>query len=149
MIYSSRFGPLFLKASPRLPPPLRFERRPHRNYCSRESLFFPGQQYHRFRRYSSDAMAGHFWAPTQEQIEEANVTKFRHFVNKRHSLDLKDYWDLHKWSTGTPEEINDFWTAVWDWSGIIGEKGEAPVSHQLSCPLSFEAKFGAFSFTAV
>ena len=73
-------------------------------------------------------MSTPFWTPSEAKIRDASMTKFRKYVNVRHGLDLKDYWDLHRWSTGTPEEMNDFWTAFWDWAGIIGDKGIAPVS---------------------
>ncbi len=69
-----------------------------------------------------------FWTPSEEEIRQASVTKLREFANARHGLQMRDYWDLHRWSTGSPEEMNDFWTALWDWSGIIGDKGTVPVS---------------------
>lgn len=71
-----------------------------------------------------------FWTPSEAEVEEASLTKFRQFVNDRHNLALRDYWELWRWSTGSPEEMNDFWTAVWDFTGVVGEKGRAPVSCQ-------------------
>lgn len=72
-----------------------------------------------------------FWLPTDEEIRTARVTAFRTQVNERYGLDLKDYWDLHRWSTGSPEQVNNFWTSLWDYSNIIGDKGPAPVSTRL------------------
>ncbi|KAK9896753.1 acetoacetyl-CoA synthase [Cystobasidium minutum MCA 4210] len=68
-----------------------------------------------------------FWTPSEAEVEEASLTKFRQFVNDRHNLALRDYWELWRWSTGSPEEMNDFWTAVWDFTGVVGEKGRAPL----------------------
>ena len=68
-----------------------------------------------------------FWSPTDQQVRNAGLTKFREYVNARYGTDLKDYWDLHRWSVGSPREMNECWTALWDWSGIIGEKGAPPV----------------------
>jgi acetoacetyl-CoA synthetase len=59
------------------------------------------------------------WKPSEEVVREANVTRFIKFVNERHGLDLKDYWDLYKWSV---EEIQAFWESMWDFVGIIGER---------------------------
>ena len=74
-------------------------------------------------------MAGQpFWTPSESQVDAAEMTKFRHFVNKRYNLSLADYWDLWRWSTGNPTEMNDFWTAVWDFTGILGDQGPSPVS---------------------
>lgn len=60
-----------------------------------------------------------FQKPDHEAVADANLTKFRVFVNERFKLNLPDYWALHKWSC---KELNDFWTAVWEFTGIIGEK---------------------------
>ena len=68
-----------------------------------------------------------FWQPSSQEIEDAGITKFIRFANTRHALRMQDFWDLHKWSTGSPGEINDFWTAIWDWTGIIGTRGPAPL----------------------
>lgn len=76
-------------------------------------------------------MSTPFWTPSAQQVREAGMTQFREFVNSRYGLHLKDYWDLHAWSIGTSGQMNDFWTALWDWSGVIGEKGPAPVSMSL------------------
>ncbi len=71
-----------------------------------------------------------FWTPRDEAIRQAGMTKFREFANGRYGLDMKTYWDLHRWSIGNPDEMNDFWSALWEWSGIIGDKGASPVSRE-------------------
>ncbi len=68
-----------------------------------------------------------FWTPSEEDIRQAGLTNFRKFANSQYGLKLNDYRDLHRWSTGTPGEMDEFWTALWDWAGIIGDKGPAPV----------------------
>ena len=73
-------------------------------------------------------MSTPFWTPSEEEIRDANMTQFREYANGCYNRKMRDYWDLHRWSIGTPEEMNDFWTAFWDWAGIIGDKGNAPVS---------------------
>ncbi|HZZ92119.1 MAG TPA: acetoacetate--CoA ligase [Usitatibacter sp.] len=62
------------------------------------------------------------WKPTAAQVEGANMTRFMRFVNERHGLALADYFALHRWSV---ESLEGFWTAVWDFCGVIAEtRGE-------------------------
>jgi acetoacetyl-CoA synthetase len=42
-------------------------------------------------------------------------------ANRRHGIDLKNYRELHAWSVA---QGADFWDLVWDFCGIIGDKGE-------------------------
>ena len=51
------------------------------------------------------------WIPSEEWKNQANITRFISFVNKKHGLKVSTYGDLHKWSV---EKIPDFWAAVWD-----------------------------------
>lgn len=71
-----------------------------------------------------------FWVPGDEEMRNARMSKFREFANAHYGRHMSDYWDLYHWSIGTPEEMNEFWTALWDWSGILGDKGPAPVSRE-------------------
>jgi len=48
------------------------------------------------------------------------MTAFRNAVNERHSVALKNYRDLHAWSV---ENREAFWDLLWDFCGVIGEKG--------------------------
>ncbi|KAL8293114.1 hypothetical protein RQP46_000808 [Phenoliferia psychrophenolica] len=62
-----------------------------------------------------------FYAPSAAVVAEAPDTKLRLWINAKHGLNLRDYWELHKWSTTC---FNDFWTAIWEYTGIIGERDE-------------------------
>jgi acetoacetyl-CoA synthetase len=76
-------------------------------------------------------MAPLHWTPTRQDVEKSALNSFRQFVNKRYGLDFPEtdfYWDLHAWSVKDAETINQFWEALWDWSGMIGEKGLSPVN---------------------
>ena len=58
------------------------------------------------------------WQPTQQQIDSSLITAFA----EKHGFSNNDYQDLHQWS------VNDtvsFWGSVWDFCGVIGEKGES------------------------
>lgn len=56
------------------------------------------------------------WTPSQDRIKHALITDFMH----RTGHTGKDYPALWQWSTRHAE---DFWSAFWDWSDIIGDKG--------------------------
>jgi len=61
------------------------------------------------------------WTPSAEQIENAPMTAFMREAARRADKALESYAALHQWSIGNRE---DFWTLVWDFSSIIGERGE-------------------------
>lgn len=60
-----------------------------------------------------------FWVPKAQDIEDAGDTKFRHFVNRKHNLALRDYDELRTYSL---QDLNQFWTDCWEYSGVIGER---------------------------
>ncbi|KAF8529020.1 acetoacetate-CoA ligase [Hysterangium stoloniferum] len=58
------------------------------------------------------------WSPP---VPRATRTfSFRNTVNERHALSLSSYQDLYTWSI---KNIADFWSLVWDETGVIGSKG--------------------------
>jgi acetoacetyl-CoA synthetase len=61
------------------------------------------------------------WTPGQAGIDAANLTRFITQVNRRHGLSLSDYDALYQWSI---EQKEAFWSEVWDFCGIVGDKGE-------------------------
>lgn len=62
-----------------------------------------------------------FKTPTESHIEGTEMNKFRLFVNSRHGLDLKSYAELHKYSI---DSGNSFFCDVWDYTGMIGQRGD-------------------------
>ncbi|MEH7387985.1 acetoacetate--CoA ligase [Bacillus sp. JJ1521] len=56
------------------------------------------------------------WEPSEEWISNANITAFA----KRVGMWPIQYERFHKWSYAYPTE---FWSAIWDYTDIIGEKG--------------------------
>ncbi|KAH9936950.1 acetoacyl-CoA synthetase [Amylocystis lapponica] len=52
--------------------------------------------------------------------ETSRVFRFRDRINTQHALTLASYFDLYRWSTA---HIDDFWSAVWDETDIVGYKG--------------------------
>ena len=59
------------------------------------------------------------WTPSSKRIEDAEVTAFMQML--RHlGVSLNSYDQLYDWSITEPQE---FWSAYWDYSKIIGKKG--------------------------
>ncbi|KAF9897504.1 hypothetical protein BX616_005487, partial [Lobosporangium transversale] len=54
------------------------------------------------------------WEPSN--LDSTEMEKFRIYINQKHSLALANYHDLWKWSV---DEIEKFWTAVWDYTHVI------------------------------
>lgn len=55
------------------------------------------------------------WEPSEQRKQNANITRFIQFVNRKYGKSLSTYWDLYDWSVS---EIPDFWAAVWDFVEI-------------------------------
>jgi acetoacetyl-CoA synthetase len=60
------------------------------------------------------------WTPSPERIANANVTAFMHALNDAYRLQLSGYNELYDWSVRNPQH---FWSAVWDYCGVVGERG--------------------------
>ncbi|KAM0748426.1 acetyl-CoA synthetase-like protein [Meredithblackwellia eburnea MCA 4105] len=76
-----------------------------------------------------------YWSPGGERVhsdEEAFMDVFRKHVNKKYGYNFENFWDLHKWSVA---KTSEFWGEVWDYFGVIGEKGPGPY-HDPSVPMS-------------
>ncbi len=61
------------------------------------------------------------WTPSAESVRDAPMTKFMQEANRRFGLQLAAYDDLHKWSI---DQREDFWTLIWDFCGVIGDRGD-------------------------
>ena len=60
------------------------------------------------------------WQPSGERIQNANMTHFMKMVRERYGRTFADYAALHQWSI---DEREKFWDTLWDFCGVIGEKG--------------------------
>ena len=68
-------------------------------------------------------MAEMLWQPSPERIADANLTRFAALVRERHGLSAGDYAALHRWSI---EDRAAFWTAIWEYGAVIGDRGDGP-----------------------
>jgi len=60
------------------------------------------------------------WTPDPARAAGSQVVALMAEVNRRYGLALKTYRDLHAWSIA---HADLFWDLVWDFCGIIGDKG--------------------------
>jgi acetoacetyl-CoA synthetase len=60
------------------------------------------------------------WTPSKERIAESAMTAFMGFAGERTGRSFKGYDELHAWSV---DDLEGFWSAVWDFCGVIGDKG--------------------------
>ena len=61
------------------------------------------------------------WRPSEARAETCNMASFHRLTASRHGLADDDIAGLARWSLADPE---GFWGALWDFAGIIGDKGE-------------------------
>jgi acetoacetyl-CoA synthetase len=60
------------------------------------------------------------WNPAEEQIRNANITRFIEYVNSKHGKKFKTYQELYQWSI---EDIPNFWACLWEFAGIKASRG--------------------------
>jgi len=61
------------------------------------------------------------WTPSPERAAATQLTAFRRAIERRHGVSLPDYPALHAWSI---EHRAEFWAAIWERCGVVGERGE-------------------------
>jgi acetoacetyl-CoA synthetase len=79
----------------------------------------------------ADTTSQPLWHPSPERVANSQLVAFQAEVNRRHGLNLKGYRELHAWSVA---QTADFWDCVWDFCGIVGEKGERRLTEADSMP---------------
>lgn len=71
------------------------------------------------------------WTPSPERQAGALLTKFKAGIEAKGGLSLPDYPAIWSWSVGQPEE---FWSAFWDFAGVIGDKGQSVLRNPQQMP---------------
>ena len=61
------------------------------------------------------------WTPSAQRIKDAPLTAFIAAAAEASGRPIADYDTLHAWSV---EDREGFWSLVWDWCGVVGERGE-------------------------
>src|ERR1051326_7761175 len=65
------------------------------------------------------------WRPSADRAAAAQVWEFVAEVNRRHGTRMGSYRELHAWSVAHSDL---FWSLVWDFCGVVGDKGERLVA---------------------
>ena len=65
--------------------------------------------------------AAPLWVPSEKRIASAPLTAFKAAAASLTGQDFSTYAELHRWSIDDREA---FWSLVWDFCGVIGQKGE-------------------------
>jgi acetoacetyl-CoA synthetase len=66
------------------------------------------------------------WSPSSERVAAANITAFKHTLEHQWRVSLRDYAALYQFSLDRPDE---FWSSVWDFTGIRGSRGGRVTEH--------------------
>ncbi|MFN0245628.1 MAG: acetoacetate--CoA ligase [Kofleriaceae bacterium] len=61
------------------------------------------------------------WQPSADRVGASELVAFWRLAAERYGADLGSYAALHAWSCREPEQ---FWPLLWEFLGIIGERGE-------------------------
>ena len=63
------------------------------------------------------------WEPGPQVIGNARITQYRHWLASQRHIGTDGYHDLWQWSVSQPGQ---FWESLWDYFGVIGQRGEGP-----------------------
>ena len=61
-------------------------------------------------------MSNILWEPSIDTISQTNIYKLKQFINKKYSLDISNYNQLHRWSI---QNIDLFWEVMWEKLDIV------------------------------
>ena len=61
------------------------------------------------------------WQPSPERARATQLRAFLVEIERRTGVSIPDYPALHRWSV---ERRDAFWAALWDFCGVVGERGE-------------------------
>ena len=73
-----------------------------------------------FRKNKSDVGPEMLWDPARHAPSTTRLAEFARFVGFKGKCDQAGYKALNDWAASNPEK---FWSAVWDFCGMIGDKG--------------------------
>ena len=64
------------------------------------------------------------WEPDDKTVRGARVTRFMTWLETSRGVRHSGYEDLWRWSVTDPAA---FWSAVWDYFDVLGDRGNGPV----------------------
>ncbi|MCB9987893.1 MAG: acetoacetate--CoA ligase [Rhodospirillales bacterium] len=60
------------------------------------------------------------WVPSPDRVKASRLYRFIQGIEEKTGRSFEGYEDFWQWSV---ENIEDFWACVWDFCGVIGDKG--------------------------
>jgi acetoacetyl-CoA synthetase len=71
------------------------------------------------------------WTPSEDRVQTARMTAFARGLSARYAVPFADYAALQRWSI---ERTEQFWPAVWDFCGVVGDPGNTVLEDQDKMP---------------
>ncbi|MEP0942552.1 MAG: acetoacetate--CoA ligase [Rhizobiaceae bacterium] len=81
--------------------------------------------------HTQSSQATPLWTPSQERIDSSRMREFADFCSARTGKAYPDFKSLHDWSV---DHCDDFWSAVWDYGEVVGEKGNRIIADAEKMP---------------
>ena len=63
------------------------------------------------------------WTPDEETVKRSQTARYMSWLAER-GINATTYDELWRWST---DHIADFWDSVWEYFGVLGDRGDGPV----------------------
>lgn len=73
---------------------------------------------------NSGAASTPLWTPAPERVAQTRLTAFMAEASSIAGTAFASYAELHRWSI---EDRGAFWSLVWDFCGVVGDKGKRPL----------------------
>lgn len=70
------------------------------------------------------------WQPDPKALEKGNFHAFLKEAEKAAGKPIGDFTALHAWSVS---DLEGFWSLVWDFCGVIGEKEQQQPRRKCRC----------------
>ncbi len=64
------------------------------------------------------------WEPTGRSVSDAKITRYAAWLSDGGGPRLSGYDPIWRWSVTEPAE---FWASLWDYFGVLGQRGDGPV----------------------
>lgn len=71
------------------------------------------------------------WTPSEETVKGSRMAEFMRWIGDEKGVAVNDYDELHAFSV---EQADLFWDAIWDYCGVVGEKGATIIQDSQQMP---------------
>ncbi len=71
------------------------------------------------------------WEPSDSLVRECGLTAYVGWLAREKGLSFGGYEDLWTWSVGG---LDAFWSSVWEYEGVLGERGAGPALARAEMP---------------